>query len=58
MKTTASEVGLRWSEWGRNGRLALKEKFFDTRTQRERFIAKLEQRDTFHEIVAYCDDRS
>ncbi len=47
--------GLRWTETDRNDRIVTKEKEFKTEKQREKFIAKLEEKDNFIEVVAYSD---
>lgn len=47
--------GLRWKETDRNDRVVTKEKDFRTERERAKFIAKLEEKDNFIEVVAYSD---
>lgn len=47
--------GLRWKQVGRNDEIEVKEKDFESREDRERFIHKLEQKGNFLEVVAIAD---
>lgn len=47
--------GLRWTETDRNDQIVTKEKDFKTEKQRAKFIAKLEEKGNFIEVVAYSD---
>ena len=47
--------GLRWKETDRNDQIVTKEKDFRTERERAKFIAKLEEKGNFIEVVAYSD---
>lgn len=47
--------GLRWKQVGRNDEVEVKEKDFESREERERFVGKLEQKGNFLEVVAIAD---
>lgn len=47
--------GLRWKETDRNDQIVIKEKDFRTERERAKFIARLEEKGNFIEVVAYSD---
>ena len=49
------DYGLRWSEWGKDNRPKMKEKFFPTAEKRDAFATKVSEKDSFHEFVAWSD---
>ena len=51
---THGEWGVRWTEFDRNGRLVTKEKILDTEDKRAAFVRKLQKKDNYNGVVAYC----
>ncbi len=48
-----STYSVRWSELDKKGYIVTKEKFFNTSKSLDLFLEKLENKDNFHEILAY-----
>lgn len=57
VEVLVAEYGLRWRSWGRNGRMQTHEKFFVSDAARARFAAKLSERESFIEFVAWSDPK-
>ena len=49
-----NQFAIQWQEFDRNDYIVTKEKSFKTRKAMENFIAKLEQKNNFYQIVAYA----
>jgi len=50
-----NKYGVRWMEFNKKDQAVTKEKFFKTETARERFVRKLQEKDNFWQILAYCN---
>ena len=55
MKVTVAEYGLCWRSLARSGRTQTRRKFFVSDAARARFAAKVSERDSFIEFVAWSD---
>ena len=46
-------IGVRWSEFNKRNEAVVKEKFFDTKEQLDRFVTKLEEKPNFWRFEAW-----
>ena len=54
-ESSFTTYAVRWQEFDRNDRVVTKEREFKTAKAREAFIIKLEEKDSFFQILAYSD---
>jgi hypothetical protein len=47
------EYGIRWSEFDKQDRIVVKQKFFNSEKKVDKWIDKLEKKDNFNTIVAF-----
>lgn len=56
MLTSAPQKwGIRWQEFDRNDRIVTKEKEFNSRDARDKFVSTLEKKDNFYRVSAWLD---
>ena len=48
---------VKWREYGEGDRIVAKKKSFRTDQLRERFISSLTEKQNFHEIIAWIDQK-
>jgi hypothetical protein len=49
------EYGLRWREFNKKGEQQFKERWFKSNNARSNFLNRIEERDGFWQVVAFCD---
>ena len=50
-----NKFGVRWQEFDRNDRITTKEKFLKTAEAREKFIEKLNDKNSFYQVIAFTE---
>jgi len=56
LRESYGQWGIRWSEFDKNSRQVKREKFFDTKEQRDKFAEKLEDKYNFARFEAWLDE--